>query len=356
MDKQNDIIDIVQGYLNSTLPAESEEYKIAINFFKNPGAEELIKQWENEGKLVIPTVVEDAELDEDSDLKLTRIMNILYKNENKKIRDNNKGSSLPPYLKTAAIIFVTAILAYLLVDPDDQNDFASADFITKTTARGQKVTLTLADGTTVQMNSESTLTYPEKFGHTREVTLTGEAFFMVARNEQKPFIVKSGTMTTKVLGTSFNIKAFENEPMAVTVASGKVQVFNNPIENNPVGDPGDQSFLTGNAHVTLVQGQQAFYDVTKGSLKKRDVNATDFIAWKDGILKFDNTKLDKVLQTLSRWYGVDFVLQDDRLKDCTIIGEYHNESLISVLENLKFVLKIDYKFQEDILISGSGCN
>src|SRR5690606_29105984 len=98
-------------------------------------------------------------------------------------------------------------------------------WLTAQTTWGQKSTITLSDGTTIKLNSGSRLRYPEAFDEgLREVHLEGEAFFDVARNEHSPFVVRTKSVTTRVLGTSFNIEAFPDEQISVTVATGKVEV------------------------------------------------------------------------------------------------------------------------------------
>ena len=98
-------------------------------------------------------------------------------------------------------------------------------YIEKATQNGQKSTIILADGTQIKLNAGSKLKYPEQFGSDqRIVTLYGEAFFEVVRDENRPFIVKSKGLMTKVLGTSFNVKAFDNEHTQVTVRTGRVSV------------------------------------------------------------------------------------------------------------------------------------
>ena len=100
------------------------------------------------------------------------------------------------------------------------------ELVTKTTSKGQKATITLPDGSVLKLNSESSITYPKQFNkNVREVSLNGEAFFEVAGNPKKPFIVSSEGLRTKVLGTSFNINAYKDfSEIAVTVVTGRVEV------------------------------------------------------------------------------------------------------------------------------------
>ncbi|MDN5211970.1 FecR domain-containing protein [Fulvivirgaceae bacterium BMA12] len=355
MDKQNDIIQLIQKYWDNSYT--DEEYDAVIDFLRRPDAGTLIERWEKEGKLKSPAELEElsgtTESDEsiDSQLNVSKLLSMIFEHENRLIAEKKKRPPMSGYLKAAVIVLVTGVLAWFLMDLDNQSDSVSAALLTKETARGQKITLTLSDGTTVQMNSESVLIYPREFQNTREVTLKGEAFFMVTRDEQKPFIVKTGDVKTEVLGTSFNIKAFERKSIEVTVVSGKVKVKSNlPIEEgaspNTKGEKNE---------ITLLPDQQAIYHVDSNLLKKSAINATDFIAWKEGMLKFSEVRFEEVAEDLERWYGVDIAI-DSRLNDCIIIGEYQNESLESILKSFEFLMDINYEFSKDgVTIHGEGC-
>ena len=249
------------------------------------------------------------------------------------------------WFKAAVILLVTSSLALIMWY--NYRTEIPITLLEKETQRGHKATLTLADGSTITLNSQSKLIYPENFGNTREVTLEGEAFFQVNRNPDKPFIVHSHGLKTTVLGTSFNIKAFEDKNIEVTVATGKVQV--QTANNEALG--------TDLSPVALAKGEQAIFNPSDNTLKKHSISAIDFIAWKEGILKFDEATFKEVLESLSRWYNVDFTVENDRLNRCTVIGTYKNQSLVAVLENLKFVLDIRYEFTQDgVLVRGLGCD
>ena len=355
MDKQNDIIQLIQKYWDNTYT--DEEYDMVIDFMRRPDAGTLIEQWEQEGKLKNPAETEELagtpESAEsiDSQLNLSRLLSMIFEHENRIIAEKKKRPPMSGYLKVAGIVLVTGVLAWFLMDLDNQSDSVSAALLTKETARGQKITLTLSDGTTVQMNSESVLIYPKEFQNTREVTLKGEAFFMVTRDEQKPFIVKTGNVKTEVLGTSFNIKAFERKSVEVTVVSGKVKVKSDVPDDGETSSPVERK----KNEITLLPDQQAIYHLDSNLLKKRAINAVEFIAWKEGMLKFSEVRFEEVARDLERWYGIDIAI-DPALKECIIIGEYQNESLESILKSFEFLMDINYEFSKDgVTIHGEGC-
>ena len=213
----------------------------------------------------------------------------------------------------------------------------------KITRKGQKATITLTDGTKVYLNVDSKLSFPEHFAaDQRAVTLEGEAFFEVTRDPKRPFTITSGDLTTTVLGTSFNIKAFAGEAQQVTVATGQVKVRS----ARPGGAPQE---------VVLNPYQQAFYD---GQLSKQPVDIRPLVAWREKVLRFDEVSLAEAAVVLERWFDVSIVLEDERIHACTINGTYVNETLPNILESFEHVLTITYRTEGErrIIITGKGCN
>lgn len=214
-------------------------------------------------------------------------------------------------------------------------------WIEKSTQRGQKATIRLTDGTKVYLNADSKVSFPEHFQpDKREVVLEGEAFFEVARNSHRPFIIKSGDITTTVLGTSFNVKAFAGEPLQVTVATGKVKVSD--------FHHGSQS------EIFLNPNQQALYD---GQLSKREVDVNQYIAWKEKIIRFDEATLAEAATVLERWFGVSIEIQNKKIRQCKVSGQYKGENLINIMESFKHILHIKYRFDDDqkLIMAGKGC-
>lgn len=288
----------------------------------------------------------------------------LWQGVNKKIDKHekedyhSKTSRWDLWHVAAAIALIAAVgIAIFFVTRTPQ-----ANLIVKTTTGGQKSTITLSDGSQIRLNAESTLTYPETFiGVTREISLTGEAFFDVARDESRPFIIKSGDVVTTVLGTTFNVKAFPDEDIAVTVASGRVRVSS----SEEIRDAGGQGKAPDNhpsadamaKAAILDPGQQAVYNTVSHTLSKAAVDIQQYIVWKDGIIRFDEIRLSEAITILERWFNVTIVLERPELGACYIKGSYQNERLVHILESLKFVSGIDYEFQSEsaITITGTNC-
>jgi len=163
---------------------------------------------------------------------------------------------------------------------------------------GVKKEVTLKDGTTVFLNSGSSVFVSSRFGDkTREVKLSGEAFFNVHHNARKPFIIHSGKLQTTVLGTSFDIKAYpEDEHVKVSVSTGKVKV-----EGRSSAEPA----LYAKA---LTHNQALVYDKVNDSHLVTTVNVDSISAWRSNHLNFDNASYEEIARTLSRWYNLDVTL------------------------------------------------
>lgn len=177
----------------------------------------------------------------------------------------------------------------------------------------------LADGSTVWLNKKSKLIYYEEFGlETRKVTLEGEAFFEVARNEDKPFIIDTEHTQVEVLGTSFNVNAITpKEPTTVSVASGKVSFRSKD-------DSSEMVFLT--------KGHQGTFDPLLGRLTKSEDADPNYLSWKTGILTFKNQDMSVVLKTLSRHYGHRITTDHNELLSKSLTATFDNQGFEEVLK------------------------
>jgi len=258
-----------------------------------------------------------------------------------RIHSKQNKKSKKSWLKVAAAIAVIinlGVVAYFSLNADNKVP-ETVSQIVETTDWGKRKDFVLSDGTEIKLNSGSTISFPEKFiGNTREVTLIGEAFFNVAKNPDKPFIIKSGDLCTTVLGTSFNINAYpKSDDISVTVATGKVQIG------------------AKNSLVYLLPNEQGVFHKKSDSISKNDVDTNSLINWQKGLLKFNDITVKEALGMLEKWYGVTFVIHDDQPLDCHITASFDNETLSNVLESITYVKK-DLSFKplknNTILIKG----
>ncbi|MCF6405518.1 FecR domain-containing protein [Chitinophaga filiformis] len=184
--------------------------------------------------------------------------------------------------------------------------------------RGGKYNITLADGTVVWLNAASSMTFPAAFtGRERQVTLNGEAYFEVAADASRPFIVKVGDMHIRVLGTHFNVMAYNDEQSVnTTLLQGAVKV------------------QSAGGEALLKPGQQAKMDHT-GNLKvvRADIDAA--IAWKNGLFSFNNASIEEVMREVARWFDAEIVYPDGIPQD-RFQGEIdRNSDITAVLKILE---------------------
>lgn len=197
---------------------------------------------------------------------------------------------------------------------------------TLSTPKGGQYRITLADGTKVWLNAASSIAYPGAFrGKERRVMVTGEAYFEVAHNAQKPFIVSTREQEIRVLGTAFNINAYQNEGVTVTtLVHGRVQLNGPNISKPAYLNPGEQSVLNQNA------------------FQVASVDASFYTAWKDGEFIFKATPITEVLRQIERWYDLDIDyngIPEDIQIHASIQRDKPLSTVLSALEkitNLKF--------------------
>lgn len=216
---------------------------------------------------------------------------------------------------------------------------------TEKTRQSRHQTINLPDGTRVTLNENSKLDYPASFYQsTRDVYLTGEAFFDVKHDAKKPFLVHTGKFVTRVLGTAFNIRAYPGDAaMAVTVARGKVQV---------------QSDSTKKTLGVLSAGDQLVIDKTSAQTLYTRANIEKELEWKANDMVFDNATVDEAAIALSNRFGVTFHFQNELLRHCRFTADFSNDSLKQSLDVICTLINAEWKQGRDagtILIDGIGC-
>ncbi|WP_461643539.1 FecR family protein [Labilibaculum euxinus] len=203
--------------------------------------------------------------------------------------------------------------------------------------RGGEYSLTLADGTKVWLNSESSLKYPVQFiGEIRKVELTGEAYFEVAHNKSKPFIIESHGTEVKVLGTKFNVSAYnDEEDITTTLVEGSVQVSS--LGNSELLEPGYQAVVK--------RGSNQF-QVNK-------VNVDLYTSWINGVFQFKNQSLEEICHQLSRWYNVEFFFTENQYRNLRFAGAAKKDrSLDFTLEIIEKMADVKFAVKGDKIIVG----
>ncbi len=214
------------------------------------------------------------------------------------------------------------------------------------TNKGVKARLVLPDSSVVILNSDTKISYPEEFGdELRVVNLSGEAYFDVVKNPMKPMIVHTTRgFSVKVLGTKFNVKAYEDDSKAeTTLYSGEIDL----IRETEIGykytsvAPNQTVVVSGG-----VMSQEPFKKIEKESPK-------DDIAWVQGKIIFDETPVYEVVKILGRWHGCDFVIKDNSISNVKITATFNSESLVQIMDLIQMTSLVRYTIKDKVVYLSS---
>ena len=183
------------------------------------------------------------------------------------------------------------------------------------TSFGEQKTITLSDGSTVLLNAKSKLTYPEQFPkNNRQLSLEGEALFSVSRDPNRPFSVDANSLKTTVLGTVFNISAYQNDSLVqVSLIEGAVRIHQQ------------------NDSMLLKPMEQSVFDLRNSSLSKENFDPNNVLAWKDNKLILSKTTFSELKKIIDRRYGVEIVLEEAEIAKYTVSGTFDNPELKTLL-------------------------
>lgn len=200
------------------------------------------------------------------------------------------------------------------------------------TPGGMDLRIQLPDGSEVMLNAGSSVDFPSSFmGGERRVRLSGEAYFKVAHNPKKPFIVTSDQMQVRVLGTEFNFKSYSSEPAAVTLINGKVEILNQETEK---------------AVATLSPGKEAWYD-KDGEIRISDADTYAVTQWVKGYFYFRDKPLVAVLKELGRWYNLGVVFHNRKALDYKVhFSALRNAGIDAALESLNRLQRISVRVED----------
>lgn len=216
-----------------------------------------------------------------------------------------------------------------------------------TTAAGERNTITLPDGTVVIMNGNSSLSYNERDweGDSRPLQFSGEAYFKVKSNPERPFIVNTSAIAIKVLGTTFNVKSYDEDPsIETTLVEGKVQIQR----------------IQGKLHAETVElspDHKATYSKDSEKIVMEETQSAKEVAWINGSLVFEDEPFSEIVKDLERWYGVSITVEDQSSMNCRFNAVVENESLEQVMQLFTAIGNLQYQFVDDhnLIIKGSIC-
>lgn len=274
-----------------------------------------------------------------------------------KMKSNAKGrrNRISVHIIVAYSVAAAAILfaAYLLLPHSKSADLSIEELVrvqladipveyvhTVFTEKGVKAKTVLPDGSTVLLNSDSKISFPDKFiGDTREVVFSGEGYFNVVPDSLNPMIIKTGHgLEVLVRGTEFNLRTFDSSKIETTLYSGKITL---------ITDSGNKKLS-----YTDVLPNTKTYVSDKGIVTRQPMDKTTNVltkAWTDGRIIFDNTPLDKVIEELERWHGVEIIVTDNSILKYKITADFNSESIVQIAELIKLSARIDYRYENKIL-------
>jgi len=251
------------------------------------------------------------------------------------------------WLKVAAavLILVGTGTALYLGRQKSVESAPLASLMEKHNAKGTRSIIQLPDGSKIWLNADSKLRYPEVFkGRTREIYLNGEAFFDVARNPEHPFIIHLANGTVQVLGTSFNIRAYDNEPVVETsVATGRIAFIPRYRTPRKIQDT-----------VYLAPDHKASYTFTKEELTTSITSGKEDKAWTEGRLIFRSMTMEQIAIELERNFGKKVIFLDEDPKAFVFTGAFENNSLDEIMYYLTRTKNFSYKITNSELLIAAG--
>ncbi len=262
-----------------------------------------------------------------SDERLESILNKVISEESSIQLPQAKRTNKFQWGVAASIVIILGVAALFSSKFFVKSKKKELTYRTVSNPEGQKSRLKLPDGTLINLNAGSSIRFLQSntAQGERVVELSGEAYFQVAKDKLRPFIVQSGGLSLKVLGTSFNCRSFPwQEEIVVALEEGSLQVE----ANNEV--------------FKINPGDRAVYDKTAIAMTIDQFDIVAEMGWKDGVLRFDNTTFNQFIKRLENWYGVQIQIEGSPADSWKVNGSFDNASLEEVLLGLKFTYNLEY--------------
>ena len=349
---------LFEKYLNNQLNSvELDEFFSLLNSdnYQESFNHYLLKQFESQYN-------EDIQIPDDISDKILKNISEKESFATKSINDSYKIKNLPSYFLVAASVLLVIAFSYLLFPMKKSVSFASIipaeNIIHKKNNTKNSLEIHLADGSLIVLKPNASVYYSNTFNNnTREVFLEGDAFFDVFKDKQKPFLVYSGLVVTKVLGTSFTIKNNKSGNTEVEVRSGRVQVFENKE-------------LTGNDKsdlhpVLLMPNQKVIYKTEFKNFETRLVDTPILIKEVDNYISaskehipfvFNRDNLKTIITEFEKNYAVEIIVENEDLNNCVFTGDVTEQDLYTKLKIICLTINANYEINgTKILITGTGC-
>lgn len=310
----------LSGSLSSTQSKELQTLIEGNAEFKKVH-DEILRTWEESGRYML-----SAQADTEASWE-----QLLQKKE----QSRAKVFSLAPLYRVAAAIVVAVGLGLVLLNPFRMEVYE--------TAAGETLEVTLADATVISLNESSRLEISRNFNeHQRLVEFTGEAYFDVARNPEKPFIIQSDYSEIQVLGTSFNVDAKSgSESIEVDVTSGRVSLAER-------GNSANQVILT--------KGMKGVLNPESGEVTSSTSPNQNFIAWQTRLLEFDDLNMQTVVHDVEEYFGKELEVANQAILNCKFTSSFTDPTIQEILQIISITLDLEYSVKgEGYVLSGEGC-
>lgn len=233
---------------------------------------------------------------------------------------------LKAYYRVAAVLLIPLIIGGIyLIMPNSMENNTYAEI---SAPKGSRVQFTLPDGSSGHLNGGSSLKYFVDFSDKRNINLSGEAYFEVAKDKKHPFTVKTKFADVQVFGTRFDVCAYESDKeVMTTLEEGSVKVFNKAEKSSVMLNPGEQNVI----------------NKTNGKMQSIKVKTNLYTSWKDEMLRFDNSPFDEVIKKMERWYGIKINLDKSLKYSENYTFTVRTESLKELLELLSITTPMNFK-------------
>lgn len=326
---------------------EDEEYAEYLNAYYYSGWNEESSKDFNNQQIFDNIISEIKQGDKNNIIDLSQIN-----------KTKQKHNIFAQVLKYAAILVIGVILSTVYnTQFKKKNITGNERFSTVEVEYGSKSKIILPDGTSVWLNSGSKITYPEKFAvNSRKINLTGEAFFDVVRDESRPFFVNTKDINIKVLGTTFNVKSYDDEnTVETTLISGKVELKRkNSSETNFIQLKPNQMAVFYKSEKTVEIKSPADKREDVAPILKRETIEIDAVeepqlitSWKDGKLKFDTELFGVLAQKMERWFDVKITFKNEAAKSIRYSGSFDDESIDQAMHALQLSYPIRYEIKKN---------
>ncbi|MEN8249100.1 MAG: FecR family protein [Bacteroidota bacterium] len=317
MEKKNKEI-LNKGRGESANEADRQEM---LALFHNPGKEYGVKKQ-------LLKELQSIEIDDSVVPNYKRIFSILWRKIEKQ-NTTNKTRNLNSFMKIVAALVIGLFVGFYVTSPNNSKEPV---YYVVHSPKGSVSEMLLPDGSVIFLNAGSRIKYSvEGEKGIREVFLNGEAWFDVAKNEKKPFVVHTPYYKIIVTGTQFNVKAYETDnEVSATLEEGKIIV--NSSEN-----------LKLEKEIVLQPGEQITFNKLSKTITVKEVNTKWFTSWKDNKLVFVNMELEEFVVILERKYGVDIEVENKKILDFHIDCTIKNESILEILNIMRKTLPISYE-------------